>query len=163
MDEYEFVRSRIMIHYHPGTKQPTDYIREYHRRYTPDFLIRHKQTGKAFLIEIKPRAFESDPQLVLRKQVAENYIKWKGYDWEYKVIFDDEIILSEDHLKEFIRCCKNKSRSALWLWFEEYNKRFDRSAPAFFSTAPRNCDIEFVMFGTRTKGNRFRKNDTGVL
>ena len=42
MEEYEFLRARVTIYYHPGTKLPTDYIRECHRHYTPDFLIRHK-------------------------------------------------------------------------------------------------------------------------
>ncbi len=149
MEEYEFLRSRVSIYYHPGTKMPTDYIRSCHHRYTPDFLIRHKETLEAFLIEIKPRAFENDPQLLLRKEVAENYIRWKKYDWKYKVVFDDEIILNEEQLEEFEQCCKLKSKSAYKIWFEEYNKKFDRSAPSFFKGAPSNSRIEFVMFGTK--------------
>lgn len=31
---------------------PTEYIRISRGRYTPDFLIRHKETGKAFLVVI---------------------------------------------------------------------------------------------------------------
>ena len=75
MEEYEFLRERVTIYYHPGTKKPTDYIREFTRHYTPDFLVRNKETGEALLVEIKPRAFEHDPQLPLRKVVAENYHK----------------------------------------------------------------------------------------
>ena len=149
VEEYEFLRARVSIYYHPGTKKPTDYIREYTRHYTPDFLIRHKQTGEAFLIEVKPRAFENDPQLLLRKEVAENYIKWKGYDWKYKVVFDDEIILTAEQLEEFEDACKLKSKSAFKIWFQEYNKKFDRSAPLFFSTVPKDSGIRFVMFGIR--------------
>ena len=150
-DEYEFLRSRISIYYHPCTKLPTEYIRTYHRRYTPDFLIRHKQTGEAFLVEIKPRGFENHPQLLLRKEVAENYIRWKNYDWRYKVVFDDEIILDEEQWEEFEQCCKLKSKSARKIWFEEYNRKFDRSAPSFFTTVPADSDIRFVMFGVRSK------------
>lgn len=149
-EEYEFLRARVSIYYHPGTLEPTDYIRECHRRYTPDFLIRHKKTGKAFLVEIKPRAFENEPQLALRKTVAEKYIRWKGYDWEYKVIFNDEIILTLKQFEEFSECCKLKSKSSLRFWFEEYNKKFDRSAPSLISNVPNNSDIEFVMFGRRS-------------
>lgn len=148
MEEYAFLRERVSIYYHPGTKQPTNYIRQCHRRYTPDFLIRHKETGKAFLIEIKPRAFEHSPQLILRKQVAENYIRWKNYNWKYKVVFDDEIILTAEQLEQFEDCCKLKSKSAFKLWFEEYNRRFDRSAPSFFKHGVSNAQIAFVMFGT---------------
>ena len=148
MEEYEFLRARVSIYYHPGTKQPTNYIRTFHHRYTPDFLIRHKETKEAFLVEIKPRAFENDTQLTLRKEVAENYIRWKKYDWKYKVVFDDEIILTEEQLEEFEQCCKLKSKSSYKLWFQEYNKKFDRSAPPLFKNVLSNARIEFVMFGT---------------
>lgn len=151
MEEYEFLRARVSIYYHPGTKFPTDYIREYHRRYTPDFLIRHKETREAFLVEIKPRGFQNQPQLSQRRQVAENYIRWKNYDWKYKVVFDDEIILNSEQLEEFEICCKMKSKSAWKLWFTEYNKRFDRSASYLLSNVPTNSSIQFVMFGTRAR------------
>ena len=149
LEEYEFLRAGVSIYFHPGTRKPTDYIREYHRRYTPDFLIRHKTTGEAFLVEIKPRAFINDPQLALRKEVAENYIAWKKYDWKYKVVFGDEIILSSDQAEEFERCCKLKSKSSWKIWFQEYNRRFDRSSPNFISTVPSNSSVEFVMVGSR--------------
>jgi hypothetical protein len=149
MEEYEFLRSRIAIYYHPGTLIPTDYIQQFHRRYTPDFLIRHKETRTAFLIEIKPRAFQNEEQLALRKQVAENYISWKNYDWKYKVVFDDEIILNAEQLEEYEQGCRLKSKSAWKLWFQEYNKKFDRSMPSLISNKPAGSSIEFVMFGTR--------------
>lgn len=53
MDEYEFLRSRVSIYYDPKTKMSSDYIRECYSRYTPDFLIRHKETLEATLVEIK--------------------------------------------------------------------------------------------------------------
>lgn len=109
VEDFEFLRVRVTIYYHPGTKLPTEYIRDCHRHYTPDFLIRNKETGEALLVEIKPRAFENDAQLLLRKEVAENYIKWKGYDWKYIVVFDDEIILDAEQLEEFEQCCKLKT------------------------------------------------------
>jgi len=148
MEEYEFIRGRLSIYYHPATRMPADYIREFHRRYTPDFLIRHKETGNAFLIEIKPRRFDNEQQLTLRKEVAENYIRWKNYDWKYKVVFDDEIILNAEQLEEFEQCCKLKNKSSRNLWFAEYNKKFDRSAPNLISKVPTNRNIRFVMFGT---------------
>lgn len=154
--DYEFLRARVSIYYHPGTKKPTAYIKEFHRRYTPDFLIRHKDTGEAWLVEIKPRAFQHDPQLSLRKEVAENYIRWKGYDWKFRVVFSDEIRLTKAEQEEFERCCRFKQRSACRLWWGEYNAKFDRSAPPFFSTVPASSDIEYVMFGTRKKRTHSR-------
>lgn len=68
MEDYEFIRARISTYYHPGTKMPTDYIRECHRHYTPDFLIRDKETGEAFLIEIKPALLKMIPNLPYAKK-----------------------------------------------------------------------------------------------
>src|SRR5574342_83885 len=56
-NDYEFLRSRITIYYDRLTKKPVSYIQRNYGHYTPDFLIRHKQTKKAYWIEIKPRAF----------------------------------------------------------------------------------------------------------
>jgi len=146
-NEYEFLRSHIPIYYDPVTKRPTNYIRANIRRYTPDFLIRHKETKKAFWVEIKPRPFSDQAQMELRKEVAEKYIQWKGYDWQYKVVYGDEIILTLDQLVQFNECCSLIEISARKTWFEKYNRRFDRSAPSFFKTVPRNGDVLFVMFG----------------
>jgi hypothetical protein len=155
MEEYEFLRERICIYYHPGTLLPTDYIRECHRRYTPDFLMRHKETGEAFLVEIKPAGFRNHPQLLLRQKVAENYINWKGYDWKFKVVFDDEIILDQAQWEEFQECRLLKSKSSFKLWFEQYNKKFDRSAPSMFSRVATNTDIRFIMFGERSARQQY--------
>ena len=50
--EYEFLRAHIPVYYDPRTRRPTDYIRDNIRRYTPDFLIRHKISNEAFWVEI---------------------------------------------------------------------------------------------------------------
>ena len=147
-EEYEFLRSRITIYYDRTTRKPVNYLRRNYGSYTPDFLIRHKQTKKAFWVEIKPRDFSDLGILALRKEVAENYIKLKNYDWEYKVIFDDEIKLNLDQVQQFNECCKLKKKSAFKIKFAEYNNRFDRSTPSFFTTVPKNNSVGFVMFGT---------------
>lgn len=147
MDEYEFLRAPVSIYYHPGTRIPSDQPGRFHRRYTPDFLIRHRQTGEAFLIEIKPRIFEYHPKLISLKTVAENYIQRKGYDWKYKVVFDDEIVLSAEHLEEFQQCCRLQSKCDWKLWFDQYNSRFNQisTSPQFnMSTEKR---LMFVLYG----------------
>lgn len=145
--EYEFLRSRLSVYYNPASKQPTNYITTGTRRYTPDFLIRNKHTNQAFWIEIKPRAFSNSSFLSLRKEVAENYIRWKKYDWTYRVVYDDEIVLNGDQQKEFDYCLSLKSKSAFKIKFRQQNNRFDRSAPLFFSSVPRESTVRFVMFG----------------
>lgn len=147
-NEYEFLRLNITVYYDPKTKRPTDYIRSNIKSYTPDFLIRHKETNQAYWIEIKPRAFSDQAKLALRKEVAERYIEWKGYDWQYKVIYDDEIKLTLDQLVQFNECCTSLiAKSARKIWFQKNNNRFDRSAPLLFSKAPGSSRVQFVMFG----------------
>lgn len=146
-DNFEFMRSRLHIYYDQKTLQPTNYLRAGIKHYTPDFLIRDKLTNEAWIVEIKPRVFEQELQLKLRQAVAENYIRWKKYDWNYKVVYDDEIILSEHELKIFEDCCRLKSKSSFKLWLEQENKRYDRSAPSFFKQQLSNKQISFIMFG----------------
>ena len=145
--DYEYLRSHVPIYFDPRTNLPTDYIRNNIRRYTPDFLIRHKITREAFLVEIKPRAFLGNKQLEVRRQVAENYICWKKYDWTFKVVFDDQIGLHGEDYALFEECCKMKSQSAYKLKFKKWNDRFDRSQGLFFNGAPTNSQIRFVMLG----------------
>jgi hypothetical protein len=146
-DEYEFLRARIPIFFDPKTKQPTDYLRGNTRRYTPDFLIRHQQTNKAFLVELKPRAFQGNDQLILRREIAERYIRWKKRDWSFTVVFDDEITLDRKQHKIFTECCRLIPACKRKLLFEKLNKQFDRSQPSFFKGAPTNKLVHFVMFG----------------
>ncbi len=147
-DEYVFLRERVIIYYNPGTTEPTAHLVSNYRYYAPDFLIRHKETGQAFLIEIKPRAFEGQPQLALRKELAEKFIQWKGYDWKFKIVYDDEIILSAEQLEAFEECCKLKSSSAFKIWFDQMNRKYSPDAGSLFKVAPDNRLVEFAIFGT---------------
>ena len=156
-EDYVFLRERVIIYYNPGSLQPTEYLTSNYRYYAPDFLIRHKVTGEAFLVEIKPRAFEGHPQLILRKELAERYIKWKGYDWQYKVVFDDEIILSEYQLQYFEDCCKLKSKSAFKLWFDRINRKYAPGAPSLFKSVNDNKQTEFAMFGKIRSGGNWQR------
>lgn len=145
--DYEFLRSHIPIYFNPVTRKPTDYIREGIRRYTPDFLIRHKITDEAFWVEIKPRAFQNENQLSLRNDVANNYIRWKGYDWKYVIVYDDEINLSQDEQKQLDNCRKLIGTSAAKLRMQDLNKRFNRTSPNLYKGFADTKLIQFVMFG----------------
>lgn len=147
MEDYEFMREPVSVYYHPGTKMPVKQIRHFHRRYTPDYLIRHRQTHEAFLIEIKPRCLEFHPQLLQRKLVAENFISQENLDWKYKIVFDDEIVLTADQLEEFEQCFKLNSHSAWKKWFSEYSRRLNTVNASIFTNAPENNRIQFLMFG----------------
>jgi len=144
-DDYEFMHARIPVYYDIRTKKPTQYIREGTRRYTPDFLIRHKITGEASWVEIKPEKFDGLEQLSLRKIVAENYIAWKNYDWKFKIVFGDEIVLNRKQTQLYNELQQLKSKSAFKIHFNKLNNQFDRSASPLLSPSP--SDAEFIMFG----------------
>lgn len=66
------------------------------KSYTPDFLIRDKRNGKAKLVEIKPSGYDDRWELIRRRKIAENFIQFMGLDWEFEVIFSDQVVLSPD-------------------------------------------------------------------
>lgn len=153
--EYYFIRSPVLIYYDPRTNQPVDRIRKCHLRYTPDFLIRHKETKQAFLIEIKPRAFEHQPQLVVRKEVAENYIRKRNFDWTYKVVFDDQIKLSGEDLEEFHRLRIQVFDQKSNLKLQQLYTRYDNINPSLFTGRSSGAITCFVLFGEWNKKKGF--------
>ncbi|MBI2285153.1 MAG: hypothetical protein HYU71_15685 [Bacteroidetes bacterium] len=156
IEDYEFLRERVIIYYERASLEPTEYLRGNNGNYTPDFLIRHKITGEAFLVEIKPRGFEGHKQLDVRKEVAERYIKWKGYDWTYIVVYDDEIILTEEQLFDFKECCKLKSKSALKMWFDQYSRKLNIAVQSSFTNASPEARVRFIMFGHSIQAGGWR-------
>lgn len=66
------------------------------KTYTPDFLVREKQTGIAKLVELKPSEYDDRWELIRRRKIAENYIQFMGFDWEFEVIFSHQIVLSHE-------------------------------------------------------------------
>lgn len=149
-EDYEFLRSQIRIYYDPRTRMSTNYIRESIRRYTPDFLMRHKVTGEAYLVEIKPDGFKEDKQLANRKAVAENYIRYKNYDWKFKMVFGNEIFLDEGRSWEFHDFCKAALASRKGLPLKSLHNYFDYSCTSIFNV-PSNQKLRFVMFGERNE------------
>jgi hypothetical protein len=148
--EYEFLRAVIPIYFNPKTKQTTDYILEGIRRYTPDFIIRHKITNRAFLIEIKPEKFSDYAELDLRSTIAEHYIKRKNLDWTFKIVYGNEIELSGKNLELFEQCCNFRLNRYVDKNFSDWNIKFDPTAAPLFS-GPKNGNVQFIMFGKREK------------
>lgn len=147
-NDYDSLRAHIPIYYDPKTRKPTNYIRDNIRRYTPDFLIRHKLTNEAFLVEVKPRAFEGNSQLNMRREIAENFIRSRKYDWTFIVVYDDEIKLNFQQQMIFDHCKNLKRETNRLLSFQTMNDKYDASRPSFFTRAPSNKIIQHVMFGT---------------
>lgn len=109
-DEFAFLREGIEIYYDPKIQPPTLYIHEQTKKYTPDFLIRNWKDHRACLVEIKPAGFSNYEQLSVRQKISRNFINTYSYDWEYKVVYADEIILTEKQQEKF-EALKNNSFS----------------------------------------------------
>jgi len=107
-DDYAFMREGIKIFYDPLTGKSTNYLREGIHRYTPDFLIRDNRTGKAYLIEIKPFEYDDYDRLILLQSVSNHYIKANNYDWEFKIVFENDIILSLPKQERYDAVLANK-------------------------------------------------------
>lgn len=148
MEEYAFMRSPVSMYFNPASGQITPFPRLFHRRYTPDFLIRNLETREAFLIEIKPRAFQGNDELKLHETAANNYIRALKFDWIYKVVFDDEIILTEDQLNDFKQFLRLKGKTGRYKWFTDYLRKM--SALPGRLTERSNAHIDFVMRGWTT-------------
>lgn len=153
MEEYEFIRPAVSIYYDVTTLLPTVIIRKCHRRYTADFLIRHRTTLEAFLVEIKPRAYAHNPKLGTYRQVAENYIRVKNYDWQYKVVFDDEILLTEEQLEDYESCRQLGTARERKAWFECYRESIESMLPQRLRTFLNNSQLDFILFGIMSKVN----------
>lgn len=50
--DFCFLLEPVKIGYNPDSQSTTDYFCEGTRIYTPDFLIQHKNSNRAFLVEI---------------------------------------------------------------------------------------------------------------
>ncbi len=98
---HAFLRDDIGIYYETESFTYTKLIHDGLRKYTPDFLIRDWQTGRAYLIEIKPKGFADYYVLTKRRKVAEDFIQYFGYDWQYKVVFGNEILLNRQQEEKF--------------------------------------------------------------
>lgn len=107
--EYHYIREPVYIPYDPHTKRlPACRWSNVHF-YVPDFLIRHKQTRKAFLIEIKPNDFADDKSLILRKKLARQFIRRKNFDWQFKLLNEDGICLTEKQFLKYQQVCNRQN------------------------------------------------------
>lgn len=143
-DEYSFLRSPLSIYFDFKTLIPSNYIRTNTRRYTPDFLIRHKVTGVATLVELKPRGFDNANQLSIRRQVCENFIRWKKLDWTSITLYDDQVKLNTSQQEKFNRFCKIEFRTPGAIRHVDDNFQ---SRPSFFRAAPDNKLVQFGLYG----------------
>lgn len=154
-DDYEFLREYVTIYYDPKTNQPTNYIREGILKYTPDFVIRHRTSGEAFLVEVKPGGFDDSAYLKNHRLIAENYIRQRGYDWQFKVVYQDDIVLSMQQWQYFYQIIKGRKVLNHKLDMLKLENRFNNHEPKYFYRIPVTPNpkekVHFVCRGTPTE------------
>lgn len=147
MDEYEFIRPAPSIYYDLSTKLPAIRVRRCHRRYTPDFLIRHRTTLQAFLVEIKPRSYQNQTKLGIYRQVAENFIRLNKYDWQFRLVFDDEIMLTQEQLEDFENLKRIGTARERTGWLYHYREDTMNALPGYLRKYMTNSKMDFLIYG----------------
>jgi hypothetical protein len=135
-NDYRFLRSPVKIGYNPKTLQTTNYFRETTRVYTPDFLIRHKLTHEAWLIELKPTAYQLSKNVSIYNSIAMDYIRKQGLDWSFNVIFGSEIHLEADKLNKFRMFAMRKTTFQSKFDFQKMDQKYNRNPVNIFSSIP---------------------------
>ena len=145
-DDYEFICPAPAIYFDPVTYQPTFCIDRLHQAFCADFLIRNRIIGQAFLIEVLPDFLADDPRLLVRRQIAENYIAGKGHDWKYKCLFEEEILLTSGESMLFDSyaqmCCEEDRRE----WLMDYLSFSYLLKPVCFQS-PHYSLLDFLIHG----------------
>jgi len=130
---------------------PTNYIREGTLKYTPDFIIRHRSAKEAYLVEIKPRGFDDKDYLETHRQIADNYIRERNYDWQFKFVFQDEIVPSREQWERFYQIIKGRKKLNHRLDLLQLDSRYNKHEPRYFHRVPRSANpkakVNFVCRG----------------
>ncbi len=145
-DEYELICPAPLIHYDPVTYLPGFPIDSLHLEYRADFLIRHLTNGQPILIELFPSFMADDARLWLHRRIAENYIAWKEYDWQYLCLFQEYVQLNEEQLFSFESYRSMTTDKDRREWLVNYLLLTERLKPAHF-LSPKYSLLDFLIHG----------------
>ncbi len=135
-DKCCWIREPFAIFYNPETLEVTNYITEKTEKYIPDFLVRKWSDNSAHLIEIKPKSFLLSKKMTIRKTVVENYLRIRNVDWKYKIITEDDIILSNQKFKTYLKIIKDNKNFKSKIRFINRDKKYNNIAQKYFQSIP---------------------------
>ena len=95
---HAWLRDNLEIYY--GLNSASAGIKAKLHCYRPDLLIRDWNTGDASLIEIKPIGFTQNA-MSRREKIATRHIKRFYYDWQFKIINQTDIKLTQEQWDKF--------------------------------------------------------------
>ncbi len=140
-DGHRFLREYVTIWYDPRTflpvqQYPVMYLPEGSRKYSPDFLIRNVTTGKACLVEVKPSAYTDDGWLQKKAGMAEAYIRRQKLDWEFKIVYDNEIELTKEKQVVFQSVIDRQRGFEMLREMQRQDKKYSTRAVKYFTQVP---------------------------
>ena len=156
--DFYFLREHVRIWYHSKTLEPTYYLNDQTKLYTPDFLIRGKENNTAYLVEIKPRAFQNAEQLTIHSRVAERFIDKNKYDWKFIILFNDEISLNKEQQKKFNLLKNHKQDFSAILKFHQLDRKYNNAPMKYSHSVPSSDElsradyVRWVMCGDTSGG-----------
>ena len=71
--------------------------------YVPDMLIRNWVTGRAELIQVVPSGFDDFEWLAALQVLVKLHCAIHGLDWEFRVVFEEEIVLDDEQQRMFLQ------------------------------------------------------------
>lgn len=134
--DYRYLREPVIIGYDPKTMTTSDYFRESTKLYTPDFLIRHKTSGKASLIEIKPDKLKCSPESNIYYRIATDYINRVGLDADFQIISEKDFYLTGDMLKRYEVFERHKAQYESISSFRDLDRKYNHQANRYFNNVP---------------------------
>jgi hypothetical protein len=154
-NDYRYLREPVIIGYDPKTLLTTNYFREETKMYTPDFLVRPKAGGERLLIEIKPEQFRGERLVDTYHAIANNYIRQNNKPWQFRMIFEDEIVLPEVLQPKFDLFWKKRRTFESYFGLQRLDRQYNAESIKYFSSVPlfpedglsRNEYARFVRLG----------------
>jgi hypothetical protein len=135
-NDYRYLREPVIIGYNAKTLQATQYFREETKMYTPDFLVRPKAGGDLMLAEIKPADFKSDKAVNMYETIARNYIQHNKLPWQFRMIYEDEIVLPEAMQSKFDLFWEKRRTFESYFELQRLDRRYNAEAIKYFSSVP---------------------------
>lgn len=146
IDHYEFICPGLPMYYDPVTYQPAYLLDRLTGVYRADFLLRHRENSRAYLVDLVPSFLKADSRLSINRRIVNRYIHWKEYDWVYKVVFDDEITLSASKTSDFDVYQALTKQSDRQEWLIELMHLTLQKRSAYFSSANYSV-LDFLIRG----------------
>jgi hypothetical protein len=135
-NDFRYLRAPCIIGYDPRTFVTTSYLRETTRLYTPDFMVRCKESGKARIIEIKPDQLKHSTEVNKYYRIMNDYIVRNNLDCTFEILSEKDIHLTGEQQQRFAVFEKNRQRFESHFAFRSLDRKYNAGSIKYFSSVP---------------------------